>query len=275
MKTPRVTSHLPHHHSLFIQHLDVDQIPHHEAIAHPHTTITLCLSGRGKVWCGAQYTIEAGDLLILPEGMPHYMVELTEPVEAISMFICQSCFATTQPDLFYHCTQVAQGMSAKRSLNASARQQCHWLLESIARELAHNTPQQPKAVEHYLGLLGIILERSHLPMEKVEGGTLSARALDYIMRHAHEGISLVDVAQHIHRSKAHTAALIKEETGKTTVEWITHTRLAQARQLLLQTDETIETIAARVGFESPSHFHRTFKRHLNTTPNQWRQEHSA
>lgn len=275
MKTPRVTSHLPQHQSLYIQHLDVNQIPHHETIAHPHTTITLCIKGRGKIWCGANYNIEGGDLLIFPEGMPHYMVELVEPMEAISMFICQSCFAQTQPDLFHHCAQIAQGMSAKRTLDEDARQQCRWILHSIDRELQHNTPHQSKALEHYLGLLGIVLERSHLPMEHVEGSTLSARALDYIVHHAHKGISLADVAQHIHRSKAHTAALIKAETGKTTVEWITHTRLALARQLLLQTDETIETIAASVGFESPSHFHRTFKRHLNTTPSQWRREHST
>lgn len=275
MKKTRVTSHLAHHQSLFVQHLEVDQIPHHEAIIHPHTTITLCLNGRGKIWCGATYTIERGDLLIIPEGMPHYMVEIQASVEAISMFICQSCFADTQPVLFHHCAQIAQGMSTKRTLDENLIQQCRWLFQAIERELAQRAPHQSTALGHYLGLIGVVLERTHSPLHHIEGGTLSTKALDYIAHHAHEGISLVDVAQHIHRSKAHTAALIKAETGKTTVEWITYTRLALARQLLLQTDETVETIASKVGFESASHFHRTFKRHLNTTPNQWRNEHSS
>jgi transcriptional regulator GlxA family with amidase domain len=66
---------------------------------------------------------------------------------------------------------------------------------------------------------------------------------------------------------------MKEHTGRTVVEWITHSRMALARQFLLTTDEPIDAIATRVGYASSAHFQRTFRRVHHTSPHQWRLAH--
>ncbi len=49
--------------------------------------------------------------------------------------------------------------------------------------------------------------------------------------------------------------------------------MAQARQLLIGSDDTIEWVAGRVGFESAPHFHRTFRRVHGSSPGAWRRQH--
>jgi transcriptional regulator GlxA family with amidase domain len=52
-------------------------------------------------------------------------------------------------------------------------------------------------------------------------------------------------------------------------------RLKHARMLLLKTDESINEIAYKSGFETPSHFIRCFKKHFELPPQQFRQQNAA
>jgi AraC family transcriptional regulator, exoenzyme S synthesis regulatory protein ExsA len=58
-------------------------------------------------------------------------------------------------------------------------------------------------------------------------------------------------------------------------KWLMDMRLAYAKTLLLTTDENINEISFRSGFETTSHFIRCFKKHHNLPPLQFRQKHTA
>lgn len=53
-------------------------------------------------------------------------------------------------------------------------------------------------------------------------------------------------------------------------KWLMKKRLHLARNLILNTDFTIQQICYDCGFESDSHFIRSFKSQFGTTPKQWR-----
>lgn len=53
-------------------------------------------------------------------------------------------------------------------------------------------------------------------------------------------------------------------------KWLLTKRLHLARNLILNTDFTIQQICYDCGFESDSHFIRSFKNQFGMTPNQWR-----
>lgn len=53
-------------------------------------------------------------------------------------------------------------------------------------------------------------------------------------------------------------------------KWLLSKRLNFARSLILQTDLTVQEICYESGFESDSHFIRSFKDKFGLTPNQWR-----
>jgi AraC-like DNA-binding protein len=220
------------------------------------------------MWCGSTHDAQPGDAMLVPEGMPRY--GLAADAEVLVLVACTSCLGTHPlADLFH---QVAEGGCAQLRLGAAATR-VETLLDGLGAELEAGGPWHELAVDGYLALLAATLRRAEPTPAVPDTSTLATRALAFIVREATRGISLVDVARHVHRSTAHTAAVVKADTGRTVVDWITHARLAAARQLLLRTDDTVEQIAARVGFASPSHFHRVFRRHHDHTPAAWRSAH--
>lgn len=277
MTTPHLHSHLSAHQNLRILELDTPALAIDTTVIHPHASIALYLRGSTTLWCGTTYQLERADVILIPQGMPHYTITWEQP-HILGLALCSSCMRSVGGRLLVEMlTQVSKGASARRTLEVSACLKLETRLRDLAQELEGDAPLRELAIEGHLALIATALERA-IPTPgdlrtETRGPTLCARALSFVTQHAREGISLVDVARHVHRSPAHTSAVIKAQTGRTVVDWITHTRLSSACQLLLDTDDTVESIAARVGFKSPSHFHRTFRRIHRATPGAWRAVH--
>lgn len=270
----RVTSNLAEPHRLTVHRMDHAHVdaPHPPTV-HPHASLAYCTSGRAEMWCGATYTLGPGDVLLIPEGMPHYATSM-QGVRGAGISACTSCLASMAGGhLAALFESVAEGAPASRTLAPEDRECFHGLLLQLERELDTPSMWQDLAIEGYVAVLTSIVLRAEAPIDVPKGASVSARALAFITRRATDGISLTDVAKHVHRSVAHTGAVVKAETGRTVVEWITHARLAAGRQLLLRSDASIEAVGARIGFESASHFHRVFKREHGVTPAEWRRRH--
>ncbi len=93
---------------------------------------------------------------------------------------------------------------------------------------------------------------------------------DFIEANYCQSITLCDVAQAVGYSSAYLTSLVRRLTGQTVNRWIVERRLAQARFLLQQTDQSIEAIAEAVGYLSIGHFFRQFRQYQETTPQAWR-----
>jgi AraC family transcriptional activator of pobA len=63
---------------------------------------------------------------------------------------------------------------------------------------------------------------------------------------------------------------VGRKTGRTVQQWITERRMTEARRLLVETDLTVDTIGASLGYRDPSYFIKSFKRTHSLTPLQWR-----
>ena len=85
-----------------------------------------------------------------------------------------------------------------------------------------------------------------------------------------EPIALRDVAAAVQLSPAYLTDLVRRETGKPVLQWITDRRMYAARMLLAETDIPVSAVAERVGFNDPSYFSRQFTRVAGKTPSSWR-----
>lgn len=74
----------------------------------------------------------------------------------------------------------------------------------------------------------------------------------------------------IYRSKFYK--LIKTNTGKTFVEYLTNIRLDKARVMLISSSKRIEDIAAEVGIPDVYYFNKVFKAHFGISPKAYRIE---
>lgn len=85
-------------------------------------------------------------------------------------------------------------------------------------------------------------------------------------------LSLLTVADQFGISIYMVSRLFKNQTGAGFKEYITARRLEQAARLLLGTRDSVSSIAAQVGFESPAYFTSLFRARYGKTPSRYRDD---
>ena len=101
-------------------------------------------------------------------------------------------------------------------------------------------------------------------------GKLVQRALVYIRRNALKGISVTDVAAHLHVSRRLADLRFRELQGTTIGETIISERLTEVKRLLRETKDPIDAIAVRCGYENPNYLKNLFKRRFAMTMREFR-----
>ncbi|MEY4141274.1 MAG: hypothetical protein RL110_645 [Bacteroidota bacterium] len=79
-----------------------------------------------------------------------------------------------------------------------------------------------------------------------------------------------DLADAVHLSPGYLGDLLKKETGLNAQEHIHHYVIAEAKNILLNSNQSISEIAYHLGFEYPQYFSRLFKQKTGTTPIEFR-----
>ncbi|MDE6365676.1 MAG: AraC family transcriptional regulator [Lachnospiraceae bacterium] len=91
-------------------------------------------------------------------------------------------------------------------------------------------------------------------------------AIDYILHHINEELSVGDVAAHCHFSKYHFSRMFKEETGESVYAFIRRLKLEQsAFRLKIEPDRAVTDIGYEFGY-SPSNYSWMFRQQYQTTP---------
>jgi AraC-like DNA-binding protein len=93
----------------------------------------------------------------------------------------------------------------------------------------------------------------------------------FIEANFHRAINLGDVAQEAGYSAAYLTNLVQSETGRSVKQWIIERRMAEARVLLKQTNQSVRQIAEASGYGDAGYFTRQFRQFHGATPQVWRQ----
>lgn len=265
------------HQALRLDHVELSGYRAHSSGSntHDYAVISWLTQGSGQLWVNAHYTAQRGDLLLIPAGMPHYLVQVSEDARSVALSVCPSCIGQAWGAPLKRCLeQIWSGASAVRRIEPIHHDEVRYCLERLERALKAGAHHQDLIVTGLMSVLvATLLEATPtLGQDHVERPVV-ARALEYISAHACAGISLQDVARAVGRSPAHLTTCVREQTGQPVGAWITNVHMAAARELLLVSESSVEHIASAVGFKSASHFHRTFSREHQRSPDQWRRLH--
>ncbi|MCH3947886.1 MAG: AraC family transcriptional regulator [Olsenella sp.] len=93
---------------------------------------------------------------------------------------------------------------------------------------------------------------------------------NYVRGHIYEPLRTEDVAQALFVSRGFLSTRFKQETGMGLADFIRREKVAEAKSLLRNTEQSILDISTYLGFCSQSHFNAVFKRETGMTPREWR-----
>ncbi len=99
---------------------------------------------------------------------------------------------------------------------------------------------------------------------------LVARAATFIRAHAHEGIDVSDLLALVPASRRSLETRFRRAMGRSLHEEILRAKLARAKRLLREGNDTVERVAEESGFGALGRFHEAFKKAEGSSPGEWR-----
>jgi AraC family transcriptional regulator, transcriptional activator of pobA len=252
-----------------------DACPSRTPVTHSYAALALYTGGRSRVEQGAAFHLSEGDVLLVPPGTPHRMLE-ARGVVYWGLAFCVPCFgADGAATLLAPFERVRDGASAVVRIPLDRQE----FLQRLFRELTR-TCDEPRAAGAALeavqrSLLTLILheiDQAHGQSPPATRGGVVTDSLRFIEKSCLRRVTLDDIAAAVGRSPAHVTSALKQATGRSAGEWIVSGRMAEARRLLLHSDERVDVVAERVGYADATHFIRMFRRAHGATPAAWRAE---
>ena len=132
-------------------------------------------------------------------------------------------------------------------------------------------------IRYYLGKTLIILaDQVHLPVTRHTTLPMerAKEMVEYIHSHYSEPISTEQLAYHAGIGEREVQRCFKNVFKMSPHQYILNYRLQVAEEMLLDTTESILSIALACGFANPSHFSKSFRIYRGCTPNAFRQRNS-
>ena len=99
---------------------------------------------------------------------------------------------------------------------------------------------------------------------------LALDVANYVRRHLSEAITAQELARALFLSRPYLSRRFREETGETLTDFILREKTEEAKRLLRYSDKSLTAVSSYLGFSSPSHFSRVFKRYAGCLPREYR-----
>lgn len=112
------------------------------------------------------------------------------------------------------------------------------------------------------------------PDEHREGSGIAARFIDMVFDRNDRVGTVAYYARRLNISADLLNHHVRRYSNHSAMEWVNISRLAHARNLLMDTDLPIQDIAEATGLDDPSYFSRFFKKQEGLTPSQFRKNNS-
>lgn len=243
---------------------------------HPELELTLIFKGEGTRFVGDSIEpFTDYDLVLLGKNLPHHWVSLSENYthkqKAIVFQFNEDMFQT-----FQECKDLNSLFSfAKRGIHFNNPSED--LLKTILNFKNLNTISQ-------LGTLILLLERLSKHKDKRILASESyitiqeprvtehkfSNVNNYILEHLSQKLTIDQMANITHMVPQSFCRWFKKHSGHSFVSFLNLSRIERVCQLLLTSSDSIQDIAFNCGFETLSHFNRTFKTLKGCNPRTYR-----
>jgi len=241
---------------------------------HPELELTLITKGTGTRFVGNSIeAYQTGDLVLIGQNLPHHWVSSENPSEQGAIVIQ---FPPTAFQSFPECNLFNNFFKEAQAGLCFSQPKEHFL--AIFKRLGSSTAiGQIGLVMHLLELLKN--DPSKRPLSSLtyvtnqqheRDQTKVSKTITYILEHRNEQLSVGHMSTVVHMVPQSFCRWFRKSVGISFITFLNSSRVENACHELITTDRLIEEIAHNNGFESMSHFIRTFKKAKNQSPSQFR-----
>ncbi len=140
-------------------------------------------------------------------------------------------------------------------------------------EQFHRIIYSIETLEHLKMWLAQYLEQKITSMETISDPSIRKEIADakrFVMINIGEKISMEEMAQRLTLNSSHFSRMFKAETGETFISYVTRIKMERAKELLDQSDLSIQEIAEQLGYDHTSYFIKLFRNYSGHSPNEHR-----
>lgn len=259
--------------------------PHTRFVRFPEHThdyveiVYMCQGSTTHIVNGKKVELLAGDLLMLGQNALQEILPAGEKDIAVNFIIRPEFFSATLSYLgddetplrkFIVDCLCGENETGFLHFRVSDVLPVQNLVENLLWTLISDTPNKRGINQATMGLLFMQLlnHTDKLTVNDPEQETILS-VLRYVEEHYRDG-SLTEIAAMLHYDPAWLSREIKRRTGKNYTDMVQDKRLSQALWLLKNTAKRVDDIAAAVGYQNISYFHRLFAGRYGMSPKRMR-----
>ncbi len=131
-----------------------------------------------------------------------------------------------------------------------------------------NSPDQIMNLQYHM-ILEYTQKVERLRLGK-HPGKLAIDVANYIQHHLSEPITVENVAKELYLSRPYLSRKFIDETGESLTDFILKEKTEEAKRLLRYSDRSLTAISDYLGFSSPGHFSRVFRKYAACPPSEYR-----
>lgn len=225
--------------------------------------VLVCTQGAG--WCrsgGERHTVEAGQVLVIPPGVPHaYGASRAQPWtiwwlhlagSGVAGLLGAAALDVARPPVWVH--DVYRLTS---------------LIDEALTHLEHD--DSPGSIIGASGaawhLLALLTPGQRPTSDRTDP---VRRVIGYLQSNVALRASVAELAAMANLCPSHFSALFRRATGYSVLQYQMSLRMTKARVLLDTTDEPVGRISRSVGYPDPFYFSRQFNAMHGTSPSAYR-----
>lgn len=159
--------------------------------------------------------------------------------------------------------EVQSGLQTRNQFSYDNNPFSHYTLDEVRKQFSQR-------------ILENIAQLHEIRQNISETPRIIEETIAYVDEHICSGdLTVEQTASWLHLSTNYLRNIFKEHVGISLSKYITDKKIQYACKVLVETDDSIQSLCERLDFTSPNYFYTYFKKNTGMTPSQYRERHRS